>query len=338
MSGYEPADIHNAVEVREVVLDAPEPLTEWKLRAWSGNFSRPTIVRNAFTPPQLAAEDYLPRDTKLFANLNALGGFNHTGNGTYTWGELWDAMEQGNRVYGAYGKATNNQLKANLASVLRFWEALIPQEMFPLRSYGHVIFGCTDEVAPTTTWHNGISANLLFQMAGEKLWWSAEELPEGFTSMSIQAYTHAAMQKEVFFSEKTLPFGDDSNDILYERFSHQVLRPGDMLINPPFSWHAIKIDQRSISLSVHGDRNDALAWIAYRYFDGDFDHPLFCSLCNFFWSHEYVDGSKPSVNPNIGQADPTNPNALHYKFATLMGQYRKQRKFLEEYRRRYETE
>ena len=65
-------------KVRVVVLTAPceNNFTEKDLREWSLNFSRPTVVRNAFTPPDLTKEQYfLPRDTKLYANVGQVGHF-----------------------------------------------------------------------------------------------------------------------------------------------------------------------------------------------------------------------------------------------------------------------
>jgi len=324
-------------EVREIALEAPEPITESKLKSWSKGFTLPTIVRNAFEPPELSAEGYLPRETKLFANLGALGGFNHTGNGVYSWGELWDAMEESKKVYGSFGAATNNRLEEALASVLELKRRFLPPTVFPLNTFvGHIIFGSTDEVATSTEWHNGISANLVFQLAGRKLWWSTETLQGENMPLSLQAYTNGVTTRELFYSERRLPFGEGRGEDLYEAIPNVVLGAGDMLINPPFSWHAIKIDERNITLSVRGDRYDALVWIAYRYFDGNFDHPIFVTLCNFFWSHEYQE-KEPLIDPATGRSTPDTPNAYQRKFLTLAGQYRTHRKILNEYRMRYES-
>lgn len=43
---------------------------------------------------------------------------------------------------------------------------------------------------------------------------------------------------------------------VFPQAAHVTLEAGDMLINPPFSWHAIKVDQMSISLSLRGDKQD----------------------------------------------------------------------------------
>ena len=96
--------------VRVVVLSTPceNNFTQKNLREWSLNFSRPTVVRNAFTPPDLSKESYfLPESTKLHANVGQVGHF-QDGNGSYTWQELWKLMKEGRNVYGSYGTGTSN--------------------------------------------------------------------------------------------------------------------------------------------------------------------------------------------------------------------------------------
>ena len=77
------------------------------------------------------------------------------------------------------------------------------------------------------------------------------------------------------------------NDI-FENCAHVTLQPGDMLINPPFSWHAIKVDQMSISLSLRGDKEDVVSWLACRYFGGNLDHPLLLTFSSFFMEYNYM--------------------------------------------------
>ena len=65
-------------KVRVVVLEQPveSGFTEKDLREWSLDFSRPTVVRNAFTPPKLDDDGYkwfLPEKTKLHANVGQIG-------------------------------------------------------------------------------------------------------------------------------------------------------------------------------------------------------------------------------------------------------------------------
>ena len=98
--------------VRVVVLDTPVEagFTEADLRRWSLGFSRPTVVRNAFTPPELGDDGYkwfLPEKTKLFANVGQIGHF-QDGNGSYAWSDLWRMMKEGKNVYGSYGTGTSN--------------------------------------------------------------------------------------------------------------------------------------------------------------------------------------------------------------------------------------
>lgn len=326
------------IQIRTVELTGPEPITEGALRRWSQDFSLPTVVRGAFEPPPLDPTLYLPADTRLFANLGQLGGFNHTGNGSYTWEALWAAMASGQKVYGAFGTGTNNLDPTMLATVLRFKKRLLPSGIFPQSSTaGHVIFGASDELGTTTGWHCAIGANLVFQLAGEKLWWSSERLPSGYVPLSIGSFVHAVGETDGFNApERAFPtVVRDRDPALYDAFEPLVLRPGDLLINPPFSWHAVRIDQRSITLSIRGDRNDALAWVAYRYFDGDFEHPLFVSLCNFFWTARYIDEKPPIPHEGSIPAD-DDPNRMRQRFFARAQQYRAQRQSLAGYARRYE--
>ena len=76
---------------------------------------------------------------------------------------------------------------------------------------------------------------------------------------------------------------------IFPQAAHITLRPGDMLINPPFSWHAIKVDQFAVSLSLRGDKEDVLSWIAYRYFNGNIDHPMLLCFSHFFYKYTYTN-------------------------------------------------
>ena len=128
--------------VRVVVLDAPveSNFTEKDLREWSLNFSRPTVVRNAFTPPDLSDEEFfLPKGTKLHANVGEVGHF-QDGNGSYTWEKLWSMMKEGKNVYGSFGTGTSNggidfgndcmNNSVYSRSILRMRDRFLPEGMF----------------------------------------------------------------------------------------------------------------------------------------------------------------------------------------------------------------
>lgn len=169
---------------------------------------------------------------------------------------------------------------------------------------GHVIFGCSNKMKVSSNWHNAIDANLLFQLYGNKEWYTCEKLPEGFAPYQVAAHAFGVVTEDVKLAET---FNNHKvqrklNDI-FPQSAHLTLQPGDMLINPPFSWHAIKVDQMSISLSLRGDKEDVISWLAYRYFDGNVDHPLMLCFSYFFHEYRYMRLSWSSWNlvANAGQ-------------------------------------
>ena len=116
-----------------------------------------------------------------------------------------------------------------------------------------------------------------------------EELPQGKYALQVAPHAHGVVNDkgvkypnfdmavtEVFHhNEEWTPDMDHAA-------THFTLYPGDMLINPPFSWHAIKINQTSVSLSLRGDTNDVLVWLAGKYFDGDINNPFLACFATLF--------------------------------------------------------
>ena len=256
------------------------------------------VVRNAFTPPDLSNEEYfLPKDTKLHANVGKVGHF-QDGNGSYTWEKLWSMMKEGKNVYGSFGTGTsnggidfgsdcmNNSIYSR--SIMKMRNEFLPDGMFKKQEYpGHLIFGCSEEMKVSSNWHNAIDANLLFQLHGNKEWYTLENLPEDFAPYTVYSHSNGVTSKV-----SRLKKGEPDLDRLSEIFpqaAHITLQPGDMLINPPFSWHAIKVDQFAVSLSLRGDKEDVLSWIAYRYFDGNIDHPMLLCFSHFFYKYTYTN-------------------------------------------------
>lgn len=165
---------------------------------------------------------------------------------------------------------------------------------------GHLIFGCSTQMKTSSNWHNAIDANLLFQLYGNKEWYTCENLPEGFTPYTV--YSHAngvTSEKAKYRAEPNVSMLSN----IFPQSAHITLQPGDMLINPPFSWHAIKVDQMAISLSLRGDKEDVISWLAYRYFDGNIDHPMLLSFSHFFYAYSYTKKTWSKWNPlyNLGQ-------------------------------------
>ena len=342
--------------VRVVTLDAPleNGFTEKDLREWSLNFSRPTVVRGLFTPPKLdsleSCEYFLPKKTKLFANVGKVGHF-QDGNGSYTWEKLWSIMKSGRNVYGSFGTGTsnggvdlgstcmNNSIFSR--SIMKMRGDFLPDGMFKKQEYpGHLIFGCSEEMKVSSNWHNAIDANLLFQLYGNKEWYTCENLPEEFTPFTV--YSHANSVTSAKSKFRTEPNQAKLLDI-FPQAAHLTLQPGDMLINPPFSWHAIKVDQMSISLSLRGDKEDVISWLAHRYFDGNIDHPMLLSFSHFFYKYHYTNLQWSKWNPfyNLGQF--CYAGLLYYSPKAILIAYRdfaekavEMRKNVAEYFSRYE--
>ena len=312
--------------VRVVVLDKPveNNFTEKDLRIWSLGFSRPTVIKNCFTPPDLSGKDvdkcefFLPKNTKMHANVGKIGHF-QDGNGTYSWSQLWELMKEGKNVYGSWGTATNNGgmdwgnecLNANsfTKSINAMREKYMPAGMGKCNDYpGHVIFGCSETLKVSSNWHNAIDANLLFQLYGNKEWYTCENLPKGFTSYPVVTHANAVVPDEMRLEESPSAPRLESKvtralSTVFPQAAHVTLEAGDMLINPPFSWHAIKVDQMSISLSLRGDKQDVIMWLAHRYFNGDVDHPLLLCFSHLFFEYNYVKFKWSSWNIlyNAGQ-------------------------------------
>merc|ERR1711907_242705 len=198
--------------VRVVTLDRPmeNTFTEHDLRRWSLNFERPTVVRGLFTPPPLdtleSCEYFLPKNTKVFANVGQIGHF-QDGNGKFTWSDIWKDMKEGKNVYGSFGTGTSNGgmdygnkcLNANpfTQSILNLREKFMPSGMGKKNDYpGHVIFGCSNKMKVSSNWHNAIDANLLFQLYGNKEWYTCENLPEGFAPLQVANHANSVVPEE----------------------------------------------------------------------------------------------------------------------------------------------
>lgn len=265
--------------VRIVELDAPVPITEPRLRAWSQRFSLPTVVRNAFTPPKLEPSLFLAADRNVYADVGKVGEFRDF-NGLYPWSHVWSRMEAGDDVYGSFGTGTPNLDEVTVGSIRALKRRILPAETFAgHENPGHVIFGSSRTRQTTTGWHNAVDANLLFQLHGTKHLSSIERLPPTFHPVGIGAYTYLVERDRPGAAPA---YDDEAEAHLFEISACFTLGPGDMLINPPYSWHAVEIDGFNISLSLRGDRADVMAWLAFRYFDADIDHPLLASFANLF--------------------------------------------------------
>ena len=141
----------------------------------------------------------------------------------------------------------------------------------------------------SSNWHNAIDANLLFQLYGTKEWYTCENLPKDFAPLQVSTHANSVVPAEDKLNVKPniIRVHRRLNN-LFEEVAHITLQPGDMLINPPFSWHAIKVDQMSISLSLRGDKEDVISWLACRYFGGNLDHPLLLTFQSFFMEYNYM--------------------------------------------------
>lgn len=264
--------------LRIVELDEPVPVTEPRLREWSRGFEVPTIVRNAFTPPSLEAATFFEPERILYADVGRVGEFRDY-NGEFPWSRIWSAIEQGEDVYGSFGTGTPNLDEATVAVIRRLKARILPPEVFAdHQNPGHVIFGATSRLQTTTGWHNAIDANLLFQLHGTKHWYTIEQLPPELRPVAISNFTYIVEREGAGRAIDR----DEDERVLNERSAHAVIRPGDMLINTPYSWHAVQIDGPSLSLSLRGDRADVMAWLAFRYFGGHIDHPMLASFGSLF--------------------------------------------------------
>jgi len=281
-------------QVRIITLERPETITRDNLRKWSNNFSLPTVVRNAFDIPSCTCESFLRPNDVVFASKGNIAHF-QAGNGKYPWGQLWDDMNNGYKVYGSFGVGTENFGHTFSRTILDWKSKLLPADMFAKNEYsGHLIFGACDELQTSSPWHNAVDANLLFQLHGEKHWYTMEQLPEGFQPLPVTTHANTVInekaEENVACLDKNIEYYKTAHDTkLFESGTKIVLRPGDMLINPPFSWHAIKIDQFSISLSLRGDREDVCYWIGQKYFNGQLNNPLFLTFSYLFNAYSYVD-------------------------------------------------
>lgn len=272
--------------VRIIELDAPVPITEPRLLEWSQRFSLPTVVRNAFSPPEIEPSLFLASDRVLYADIGKVGEFRDF-NGEYRWSHIWSRMEAGEDVYGSFGTGTPNLDEVTVGVIRALKRRILPAGTFAAHENpGHVIFGSSGKRQTTTGWHNAIDANLLFQLHGTKDLYSIERLPPTFHPVGIGTYTflvdreHPAAEADAAVAAAA--HRDDDQQHLFEVSACVTLRPGDMLINTPYSWHAVRIDGFNISLSLRGDRADVMAWLAFRYFDGHIDHPLLASFATLF--------------------------------------------------------
>ncbi len=272
--------------VRIVELEAPRPITESRLRQWSEGFSIPTVVRNAFSPPPIEPSRFLPPERVLFADVGKVGEFRDF-NGQYPWSKIWSSMEAGEDVYGSFGTGTPNLDEVTVGAIQALKRTILPADVFAKdENPGHVIFGSTTRRQATTGWHNAMDANLLLQLHGTKEWYSLEQLPPPFHPVGIGTFTMLVDREG-----SSLSRDEDEQRELFDVAAHVTVGPGDMLINPPLSWHAVEIDGFNLSLSFRGDRSDVMAWLAYRYFGGRIDHPFMASFGSLFDSVTY--GSSP---------------------------------------------
>ncbi len=285
-----------SARVRVVELDAPVPITEPRLRAWSQRFSLPTVVRNAFTPPAIEPSLFLPPDRALYADVGKVGEFRDF-NGLYPWSTIWSRMEAGEDVYGSFGTGTPNLDEVTVGVIRALKRRILPAGTFAgHENPGHVIFGSTRTRQTTTGWHNAVDANLLFQLHGTKELYSIERLPPPFHPVGIGAYTYLVERD----GPGPAAARGEGEERLFEVAASFTLGPGDMLINTPYSWHAVRIDGFNVSLSLRGDRADVMAWLAFRYFDGDIDHPLLASFANLFEAVTYGTPTTPGPQPSLG--------------------------------------
>ena len=279
-------------EVIIVNLETPPPLLTNKLLAeWSQGFRYPTVVKNAFTNDRGCRFDYLADDVKIAAKYGQLGGFNEHDKAHFAWSAVREMLEhRSSKIYGSFGYGTGNHRKAHKRSIKAMKRRLAPN-IFKGNTYpGHLIFGSTNETEVSTSWHNAIDANLLFQLCGTKEWWTMETLPPGKFPLQVTKLANGVVKqqgviKSSFFEllhDDSLHHNEEWTPDLDRAATHFPIEPGDLLINPPFSWHAIKINQTSVSLSLRGDANDVIVWLSGKYFDGDINNPFLASFAAYF--------------------------------------------------------
>ena len=277
-------------EVIFVELDEPGALTHAKLAEWSQGFKLPTVVRNAFKNTMGCNFDYLDDSTELKAKFGKLGGFNEKDRESFTWAKVKETLKlRSEKIYGSFGYGTGNTEAIHKAGIHKLKDAIAP-EIFLGNGYpGHVIFGSTNETEVSTSWHNAIDANLLFQLCGSKEWYTMEGLPADQYAIQVAPHAHGVVNsKGVVYPNfdmavtEVFKHNEDWTADMDNAATHFTLYPGDLLINPPFSWHAIKINQTSVSLSLRGDTNDVLVWIAGKYFNGDINNPLLACFATLF--------------------------------------------------------
>ena len=121
---------------------------------------------------------------------------------------------------------------------------------------------------------NVLNYFLVFDRCGTKEWFTIKHLPDGFKPYTLNSYANTVNSKE---------WTCESD--LFLIAAHVTLQPGDMLIIPPYSWHAIKQKEMSMTLSLKGDKEDVISWLAYRYFDGNVDHPMLLSFSHYFYNY-----------------------------------------------------
>ena len=168
-------------EVRFVVLDEmPESVTHELINAWSDGFRLPTVVRNAFNNTLGCDFDYLDDDVQLKTKFGYLGGFNERDKAAFPWRRVRETLQsKSEKIYGSFGYGTGNYEPVHKAALRAIKARIVPDLFTELEYPGHVIFGSTNETEVSTSWHNAIDANLLFQLCGQKLWYTMEKLPEG---------------------------------------------------------------------------------------------------------------------------------------------------------------
>ena len=168
-------------EVRFVVLDEmPKTITHELINEWSQGFRLPTVVRGAFDNSMGCTFDYLDDSVALKTKFGYLGGFNERDKTAFKWQVVRETLEtQSQKIYGSFGYGTGNYEDVHKESIRRIKAAIVPELFSGLEYPGHMIFGSTNETEVSTSWHNAIDANLLFQLCGRKMWYTMEKLPPG---------------------------------------------------------------------------------------------------------------------------------------------------------------
>ncbi|EGB03837.1 hypothetical protein AURANDRAFT_67687 [Aureococcus anophagefferens] len=233
-------------------------ITPKQILRWAVDFKVPTVDMGV--DPQL----------KIHANLGRVGHFQE-GNTLSTIKTIDEKMMTNKSLYGSFGYGTNNMDPEHLDAFLRLKDLYAPG-LFTEGGYpGHIIFGSANDTIVSSSWHNAIDANLLFQLCGDKLWHTTEEVPSDVTPFLVFPSASGWFHKnQLIKGGRPWPMEIDASD----HVSQVVLHAGDLLINPPYSWHAVKIQGPSVSLSVRGDKADVMTWMSYKYFAGNVNHPI----------------------------------------------------------------